>query len=227
MSSPPDVVVVGGGLAGLAAARSLRSNDIEPVVLEARDRLGGKTHSTRTEYGDFVEYGGQWVGADQERVLSLIEEFDLSTRPQYASGDIVRRVNDERYVDETYEGALRAIPEESEADLFAAFEEIDQCCERVPRDEPQTAPNAEEWDSMTLQTWTERQFETTDARAIFECMIPVIYTAEPSDISFLFFLYYARTAGGFSMLDGRSDEHDSHRNVVVNVQRSPRRSQVR
>jgi monoamine oxidase len=218
MSSRFDVVVVGGGLAGLAAARALETNGIDPVVLEARDRVGGKTSSTRTVYGDFVEDGGQWVGADQERVLSLVDEFDLETRPQYGSGDVVRRVNGERYVDGTYEDTLRALPDESEAELYGAFEEIDRCCEQLPRDEPQSAPNAETWDSMTLETWIDRWFETADGRASFECTIPGIYTAEPSDISFLFFLYYARTAGGFSMLDGRSEELDSHGDVVVDVQ---------
>ena len=49
-------------------------------------------------------------------------------------------------------------------------------------------------------------------------MIPGIYTAEPAAFSFLFFLYSAKTAGGFSMLNSRSSEGDSHANVVVNVQ---------
>lgn len=74
-------VVVGGGLSGLSAARALRTAGFDAVVLEARDRVGGKTHSIHTDHSDVVEYGGQWVGADQERVLALVDEFDIETHP--------------------------------------------------------------------------------------------------------------------------------------------------
>jgi monoamine oxidase len=218
MSADDDIVVVGGGIAGLAAARTLRDEGFDPVVLEARPRVGGKTESTETEYNDYVEYGGQWVGADQTRVRSLIDEFDLETRPQYYEGDIVRRVNGEQYVGETYDETLQALPDEAGTELFAAFEEIDRCTAQVPLEDPQNAPEAAAWDSMTLASWIDAWFDTADGQAAFEGMIPGIYTAEPADISFLFFLYYAKTAGGFSMLNGRSSDGDSHGEVLVNVQ---------
>ncbi|WP_458188810.1 flavin monoamine oxidase family protein [Haladaptatus sp. NG-WS-4] len=218
MTVDADVVVVGGGIAGLAAARAVRFEGLDPVVLEARNRVGGKTKSTETEYGDYVEYGGQWVGADQDRVRALLDEFDLETRPQYYDGKIVRRTNGERYVGETYDETLRALSGEAEAELFAAFEEIDRCTAQVPSEQPQEAPKAAEWDRTTLASWMDDWFNTADAQTAFEVMIPGIYTAEPADLSFLFFLYYAKTAGGFSMLNGRSSEGDSHGEIVVNVQ---------
>ena len=151
MTIDADVVVVGGGLAGLATARAVRAEGFDPVVLEARNRLGGKTESTETEYDDYVEYGGQWVGADQDRVRALLDEFDIETRPQYYGGDVVRRVDGERYVGETYDETLRALPDEAATELFAAFEEIDRCTEQVPQD----APKAAEWDRLTLATWID------------------------------------------------------------------------
>jgi monoamine oxidase len=218
MAERRDVVVVGGGLAGLTAGRTLADSGLEPVVLEARNRVGGKTHSEHTDHGDVVEYGGQWVGADQERVKALVDEFGLDTRPQYHRGAVVGRLRGERYVADTYEEMLRRLPGESSTELFEAFEEIDRCVEQIPRDAPQNAPRADEWDRTTLRTWSDRQFDTPEARAAFERMVPGIYTADPGEMSFLFFCYYARTAGGFDMVAGLDDEQDSHAAVVVDVQ---------
>jgi monoamine oxidase len=212
------VLVVGGGLAGLAAGRTLAAAGVDAAVLEARDRVGGKTHSTHTDHGDVVEYGGQWIGADQERVHGLVEEFDIDTRPQYGDGAVLGRVDGERYVEETYEDVLRSLPGRSGAELFQAFEEIERCVDQVPRDTPQDAPRAAEWDATTLRTWADRQFDTPEARATFERMVPGIYTAEPAEMSFLFFCYYARTAGGFDTVAGLDHERDSHAAVVVDVQ---------
>jgi monoamine oxidase len=218
-TEPHEVVVVGGGLAGLTAARELAAAGRDAVVLEARDRVGGKTHSLRTEYGDVVELGGQWVGADQDRMLGLLSEFDIDTRPQYHEGEMVLRVCGTTTARESYREALRALPDESEAELFAAFDEIEADCERVPPDAPQTAPRAEEWDGVTLETWTASRFDTPEAKEAFDAIVRGVYTAEPADISYLFFLHYARTAGGFDVVDGRSEEKDSHESVVVEVQR--------
>jgi len=165
-----------------------------------------------------VELGGQWVGADQNRVRSLLDEFDIDTRSQYDEGTVIGRIGDDRTVADSYDELLRSIPETAEAELFAALEEIERCVEQVPRDAPQEAPEAETWDDLTLQSWIEDRFETSEARATFERMIPGIYTADPGEISFLFFCYYARTAGGFDMVAGLNHESDSHADVVVDVQ---------
>jgi monoamine oxidase len=82
-----DVVVVGAGLAGLSAARSLLDAGLDVLVLEARDRVGGRTHSVEEADGLVIEYGGQWVGPTQDRALGLVDELGLSTFTQYSNGD--------------------------------------------------------------------------------------------------------------------------------------------
>jgi monoamine oxidase len=81
-----DVAVIGAGLAGLTAARALAKAGHSVVVLEARDRVGGRTLNVDIGEGKTVEIGGQWVGPTQKRVLALIEELDLETFPTYRRG---------------------------------------------------------------------------------------------------------------------------------------------
>src|SRR5918999_6235238 len=81
-----DVVVVGAGLAGLVAARKVAAADLDVVVLEARDRVGGRTLNESIGDGKVVELGAQWVGPTQDRVLKLIGELGLETFPTHTAG---------------------------------------------------------------------------------------------------------------------------------------------
>ena len=66
-----DVIVVGAGFAGLTAARNLIRSGKKVVLLEARDRVGGRVKGT-TLAGHKVDAGGMWVGPTQTKVLELI-----------------------------------------------------------------------------------------------------------------------------------------------------------
>src|SRR5688572_21305663 len=84
-----DVVVVGAGLAGLAAARALEREGGNVVLLEARNRVGGRTLNEQIGDGKIVEIGGQWVGPTQDRLYELAAEFGIKTFPTYIEGENV------------------------------------------------------------------------------------------------------------------------------------------
>ncbi|MFF2082807.1 flavin monoamine oxidase family protein [Nocardia sp. NPDC058176] len=71
------VVVIGAGLSGLVAARELRRQGVEVVVLEADDRLGGRALSETTPLGSRVDLGGQWIGHDHHRITALAAELGV------------------------------------------------------------------------------------------------------------------------------------------------------
>ena len=82
-----DAVVIGGGLSGLYAARTLQRAGLRVVVLEARDRVGGLTYSPRSEVlGSRLDLGGQWVAPQHARMSALIREYDVPFVKQYMTG---------------------------------------------------------------------------------------------------------------------------------------------
>ena len=80
------MVVVGAGLAGLVAARQLAAAGRSALVLEARDRVGGRTLNRPVGSGEVAETGGQWVGPTQDRLLALAAELGVETFPTHYQG---------------------------------------------------------------------------------------------------------------------------------------------
>src|SRR6478735_5831723 len=81
-----DVAIVGAGLAGLVAARRLLAAGVEPLVVEARERVGGRLLNEEIGDGKVVEVGGQWIGPTQERLAALAAELGVGTFPTHDEG---------------------------------------------------------------------------------------------------------------------------------------------
>lgn len=71
-----DIIITGGGFAGITAARELTHLGYNVLVLEARDRLGGRTHTTKFDKYQ-VELGGTYVHSTQPFVWSEIQHYGL------------------------------------------------------------------------------------------------------------------------------------------------------
>src|SRR6266511_2656023 len=81
MPAPMRVCVVGAGFAGLAAAAALADSGVEPLVLEARERVGGRVHSWQLENGAVVELGAEFVERDQQAVVATAGRLGLELIP--------------------------------------------------------------------------------------------------------------------------------------------------
>src|SRR5262245_36585590 len=89
-----EVCVVGAGFAGLAAARHLASARAKVVVLEARDRVGGRTWNREMPDGLSVSVGGTWLGVGQDRMFQLCKEVGVESYEQYHGGDNLVRIDE-------------------------------------------------------------------------------------------------------------------------------------
>jgi monoamine oxidase len=192
-----DVVIVGAGLAGLTAAREVQRQGATALVLEARDRVGGRTLNESIGDGKIVEVGGQWIGPGQDRLAALARELEVDTFPTHATGKNVIEFHGKLT---RYSGTIPRIGRHVLADVAQAQLKIDRLAKRIPLDAPWTADNARKLDSQTFETWLRRNVYTKGGRALLELSIQAVWAAEPADLSLLHVLFYTHSAGGFDVL---------------------------
>lgn len=205
------MAVVGAGLAGLVTARLLAENGVRPLVLEARDRVGGRLLNEDIGDGKVVEVGGQWIGPTQERIAALAAELGVATFPTYDEGAHLIEVGGRRA---RYTGAIsdpriglvrdlsKAISPLALADFEQARARLDRMARQVPLEAPWTARKAQDWDSQTFATWVRRNTRTAAARTLFELTTEAVWAAEPADVALLHVLFYTHSGSGFNTLVG-------------------------
>ncbi|WP_241004262.1 flavin monoamine oxidase family protein [Conexibacter sp. SYSU D00693] len=191
-----DVVVVGAGLAGLRAALDVVAAGRSVVVLEARDRVGGRLLNHALGEGEVIEVGGQWVGPTQDVLLGLARELGVDTFPTYDQGSYLYAAGGRR---ERYSptGPLGPVPPDllGAPEAFLAIAQLDQMAATVPVEAPWKAPRAAEWDSQTFETWKLANAHTPGARLLLDLAIEAVWACEPRDVSLLHVLAYIRGAG--------------------------------
>lgn len=191
--SRADVVVVGAGLAGLAAARAIRAAGRSVVVVEARDRVGGRTEAGRLADGQWIELGGQWIGPTQDRMYELIAELGLATIPTYNDGDIVFSLRGRAGRLAGRKGAVPRLNPFAIADLVQGTVRFARLARRVDLDRPWATPDAAVLDGQTFRTWVQRNLRTPQGRAYFELYCEAVFSAGLSDLSLLHALFYTRS----------------------------------
>ena len=191
------VVVIGAGLAGLSAARALRAKGVAAVIVEARDRVGGRTLNHPIGEGKVVEVGGQWVGPGQECILSLIDELGLETFDTYTTG---KNLFEHGGRLSTYQGAIPKVNPVALADVQLAMTRLERMAKTVPPESPWKAPKSTEWDAETVASWTRRNMGTRLGRSLIALACEAVWAADPADVSLLHFLAYCNSAGGLQNL---------------------------
>jgi monoamine oxidase len=206
-----DVVIVGAGLAGLVAARSVIAAGKRPLVVEARERVGGRLLNEEIGDDKVVEVGGQWIGPTQERIAALARELGVDTYPTHDEGRHLIEMSGKHT---SYSGPItaasvglvrdlsRAISPLALADYEYARLRLDRMARSVPLEQPWQAPKAIDWDGQTFATWIQRNTRTAAARSLFELATEAVWAAEPGDVSLLHVLFYTRSGSGFNTLLG-------------------------
>ena len=205
-----DVVVIGAGLAGLMAARTLAAAGVDVVVLDARDRVGGRTYTRPARDGTPLDLGGQWIGPTQDRIAELAAAVGVATFKTYDTGHNIEIRGGRRM---TYAGAIPTADPVTSADVVEAMLTLNIMASEVPLDAPWRAPSAAEWDAQTAATWIDANIASAAARDLVTLGVQAVFSAEPRDLSLLHLLFYIHSAGNFMNLlgvTGRAQERRFH-----------------
>src|SRR3954471_2865852 len=149
-----DVAIVGGGLAGLTAARNLVKAGHSVIVLEARDRVGGRTFNHKLPDGQAVEAGGEFVGPTQTRVLALAKSVGIGTYKTFNEGENVYIHDGARSIYPAVPG-LPNPPEDAQLfkDSIGLLGPADTLGKQVGVKAPWKAKGAAKLDKQTVDQW--------------------------------------------------------------------------
>lgn len=193
-----DVVIVGAGPSGLTAARELKKAGLSVAVLEARDRVGGRTW-TDTIDGAMLEIGGQWVSPDQTALMGLLDELGLKMYSRYRDGESVYLAPDGSRT--RYTGASFPVSETTATEMDKLIAILDGLAAEIGPEEPWAHPKARELDTISFHHWLRRNSTDEEARNNIGLFIAGGMLTKPAHaFSALQAVLMAASAGSFSNL---------------------------
>jgi monoamine oxidase len=191
-----DVVVVGGGLSGLSAARTIAHAGHSVIVLEARERVGGRTWNRPITGGAYIDAGAEFVGPTQDRIKALAKAVGVETFPTYNTGSNVYWKDGKR---ETYAstGPTGTAPPDPTflPDLLQVIQRLNTMAQEINVEAPWEAKEAEEWDSQTFYTWIKANEVNPEFQRLVATAIEAIFGQESRDLSLLYVLFYLASSG--------------------------------
>ena len=201
MSPKADVIVIGAGFAGLKAAQDLAAIGHSVILLEAKDRVGGRVKRAEVA-GRVADVGGQWVGAGHTELLGEAVRHGIDTYKQYETGKTVMQLLGKVV---HFAGQVPKMNPLALIELLRLQRRWERDMKTILAEAPWAAPKAVEWDAMTLESWIVKNVRTKAAREFARLVPRGAWAAEARQVSYLWFLDVLRSGTGLNYLMGIKD----------------------
>jgi monoamine oxidase len=214
-----DVIVVGAGYAGLTAARNLINKGLNVLLLEARDRVGGRVYTHQLDDKNYIDKGAAWIGPSQDRMYKLLQEFNIQALPTYDIGKNTYYSNKVNY----YKGLIPPVGLHHLIGVQLALNKINKLSKKIDVFEPWNSNNADFYNQISVADWMKKQMPfSKTARKIFQLAFEAVWAADPSEVSMLHALFYIKSAGNIELLT--NVKHGAQQDRILGGADGPARS---
>lgn len=177
-----DVIIIGAGFSGIAAARKLHQANRSFIVLEARDRMGGRVYTKHFSENLYLDLGGQWIGSSQNRMYELCEEYNVKLLETYNQGHNILEINGQI---RKYKGLIPKMNLLSLINLEWVLRKLDRMAKKIPASGPWNHPKAKQLDQIILSEFVSKNCLTKDCYQVVKFALETVFAAELSKISLL------------------------------------------
>lgn len=218
LPSRVDVIVVGAGFAGLSAAERLVSMGRSVLVIEGRDRVGGRSLSGEVA-GVPVDFGATWVAKRHTAIHDLARRMGCTTTPQFKDGRNVLWMAGKRH---TYKDTIPIVSPFGLLDMMRIQGKLNKLVDTINVDAPWQSPEAARLDGITFSEWLDLNRAHRHTRMLMTIVSKVQWGCLPGEVSLLHVLRYIRAAGGIDhMLDVENGQQEER--IVETTQDIARR----
>ena len=202
-----DVIIVGAGLSGLQAAVDIHKAGLKVKVVEARDRVGGKTYSWPAQ-GSVCDVGAAWINdTNQSKMFALARRYGLDLITQNTTGNIIVDDGIGKFKTHPYGQLLSNEDDKAEIeDVIRIRDLFEATCQQIDISNPVASGQKirKDLDNLTFEDWVRSHGPfREDAMNALKIGTRAMLGVEPSEMSALYFLDYCKSGGGYMLM--RSD----------------------
>ena len=202
------VIIIGAGFSGVAAAKKLHEAAIPFLLVEARERLGGRVYTKQISEELYLDLGGQWIGPSQDRMYALCKSYSLEYFETYDQGynvlDLKKQVK-------KFKGLIPNLDLFSLINLDFVLKKLERLAKTIPEDSPWLHPKALEFDQVSLAAFVAKHCKTKSCQKVITLALETVFAAELNEVSLLHALFYFKSGRDLNTLINIKNGAQLHR----------------